>query len=219
MFTNVLYENVKEYWDSFIEHPFVDGIGRGTLEQEKFRFYLIQDHHYLLDYAKVYSLGVVKSNDQEVMRKFSNLAEGILNTEMDIHRTYLKRLGISMDEVENTKMSLANVSYTHYMLAVSYGGGVPEIAVSLLSCLWSYEIIAKALYRKYGLPAGNDFYADWIKGYMSDDYHELTVWLLELINKVTKNSTDEEKEKLIEIFVNTTRYEGLFWDMADKGEM
>lgn len=219
MFTNVLYEYVKDYWDIFIKHPFVDGIGSGDLDQEKFRFYLIQDYHYLLHYAKIYSLGVAKSNEQEVMMKFSKLAESILSTEMEIHRGYLKRMEISMEEVKKTKMSLANISYTHYMLAISYAGGVTEIAVLLLSCLWSYEIIAKSLYRKYGLQNKNEFYANWIKGYISDEYHELTVWLLDLINKLALNLTDVERKKLIEIFVNTTIYEGLFWDMAYKGEM
>ena len=60
LFTDVLYENVKDLWTSFYSHPFVDGIGSGKLDKEKFKFYMIQDYLYLLDYAKVYSLGVVK---------------------------------------------------------------------------------------------------------------------------------------------------------------
>ena len=151
------------------------------------------------------------------MAKFSSLADGILNTEMSIHRNYMKKLGITNEEVENTKMSLHNASYTHYMLAVSYAGGVPEIAVSLLSCLWSYELIGKHLYNKYGIQ--DNFYADWIRGYISEDYHKLNEWLLALVNKYSENISEKQKEKLIEIFVNTSRYEGLFWDMAYKGEM
>ena len=151
------------------------------------------------------------------MAKFSSLADGILNTEMSIHRNYMKKLGITNEEVENTKMSLHNASYTHYMLAVSYAGGIPEIAVSLLSCLWSYEFIGKHLYNKYGIQ--DNFYADWIKGYISDDYHKLNEWLLNLVNKYSENISEKQKEKLIEIFVKTSRYEGLFWDMSYKGEM
>ena len=219
LFTDVLYENVKDLWEDFSKHPFVDGIGSGKLEQKKFKFYLMQDHKYLLDYAKVFSLGVAKSNDREIMAKFASLAEGILNTEMDIHRTYMKKLGITEEEINSTPASLANISYTHYMLAVAYGGNVADISVSLLSCLWSYEVIAKNLYNRYGLSQNNDFYAEWISGYMSESYHELTIWLLGVIDAATKNSTEEEKKKLIEIFVNTTRYEGLFWDMAYAEEM
>lgn len=217
LFTKELYENVKELWTSFYDHPFVDGIGSGKLDIEKFKFYMIQDYLYLLDYAKVYSLGAIKATDEETMGKFSSLADGILNTEMSIHRNYMQKLGITSEELKNTKMSLSNISYTHYMLAVSYAGGVAEVAVSLLSCLWSYEFIGKHLYNKYGIQ--DNFYADWIKGYISDDYHKLNEWLLALVNKHAEGISAAQKEKLIDIFVNTSRYEGLFWDMAYKGEM
>lgn len=217
LFTEELYENVKDLWTSFYDHPFVDGIGSGKLDIEKFKFYMIQDYLYLLDYAKVYSLGAIKAADEETMGKFSSLADGILNTEMSIHRNYMQKLGITSEELKNTKMSLSNISYTHYMLAVSYAGGVAEVAVSLLSCLWSYEFIGKHLYNKYGIQ--DNFYADWIKGYISDDYHKLNEWLLALVNKHAEGISAAQKEKLIDIFVNTSRYEGLFWDMAYKGEM
>ena len=151
------------------------------------------------------------------MAKFATLANGILNTEMSLHRKYMKELGIPKEEVAKAKKSLHNASYTNYMLAVSYNGGIAEIAVSLLSCMWSYEVIGHFLYKKYGLQ--DNFYRKWIEVYISEDYHNLNNWLLELVNKHTKNITPEQKEKLIEIFVNTSRYEGLFWDMAYFGEM
>ncbi len=44
-------------------HPFVVGMGDGTLEKDKFQYYIIQDYLYLLDYAKLYAIGVVKSNE------------------------------------------------------------------------------------------------------------------------------------------------------------
>ncbi|GAA3330289.1 hypothetical protein GCM10020331_082230 [Ectobacillus funiculus] len=43
------------------QHPFVKGIGNGELELDKFQFYIIQDYLYLIEYAKVYALGVVKA--------------------------------------------------------------------------------------------------------------------------------------------------------------
>ena len=47
-------------WETYFEHPFVKGIADGTLPVEKFRFYMIQDHKYLMQYAKVFALGVLK---------------------------------------------------------------------------------------------------------------------------------------------------------------
>lgn len=70
-FSENLYKNVEGIWNSYYEHPFIKGIGDGTLDVEKFKFYMIQDYIYLLDYAKVYALGIVKADSEEVMQGFS----------------------------------------------------------------------------------------------------------------------------------------------------
>ena len=212
LFSEKLFEEVKDIWEDYCLHPFVDELGSGKLDKEKFKFYMIQDYLYLLDYAKVFSLGVAKSNEEKTMAKFSSLAEGTLNTEMKIHRNYMSKLGISNEEVMNTKMSLSNISYTHYMLAVSYTGDILDISVSVLSCLWSYEYIARYLYEKYGIL--DNFYSEWIEGYISKEYHELTVWLLNLVNENCKNISKAKEEKLKDIFINSSRFEKMFWDMA-----
>ncbi|MFQ9389570.1 MAG: hypothetical protein ACLR1V_12925 [Coprococcus sp.] len=45
--TEILYEDVKEIWDGYLKHPFVSGIGDGSLSLERFRFYMLQDYLYL----------------------------------------------------------------------------------------------------------------------------------------------------------------------------
>lgn len=212
LFTEELYDHVEEIWESYYKHPFVDQLGSGKLSKEKFKYYMIQDYFYLLEYSKVFSLGAIKSEDEETMAKFSKLAEGTLNIEMSTHREYMEKLGISKEEVEKAKPSLANLSYTHYMLAISHVGGVIEIATSVLACLWSYECIGNYLYNKYGLK--DNFYSEWIKSYISKDYHELTLWLLDLVNKYSDGLSSKKKEKLIEIFINTSRFEYIFWEMS-----
>ena len=37
------------------------GIGDGTLDLEKFQWFLLQDYLYLFDYARVFAYGVVKA--------------------------------------------------------------------------------------------------------------------------------------------------------------
>ena len=39
-FSEDLFDEVKEIWDEYLKHPFVKGIGEGTLDKEKFKNYL-----------------------------------------------------------------------------------------------------------------------------------------------------------------------------------
>ncbi|WP_032122614.1 thiaminase II [Clostridium amazonitimonense] len=217
-FTEKLYENVEDIWTSYYNHPFIKGIGDGSLDIDKFKFYMIQDYLYLLDYAKVYALGVVKADTEEVMQGFSKMVDNILNGEMSIHRSYMKRLGITSEEVKNAKQSLTNISYTHYMLSVSHVGNLAELSTSLLACMWSYLEIGKNLSKIPG-STEHEFYGEWIRGYISKEYEEATEWIINLVDHLAKDMTDKELEKLNEIFINTSKYEYMFWDMSYHKEM
>ena len=67
-FSEELFDEVKEIWDEYLKHPFVKGIGEGTLDKEKFKNYLIQDYLYLKDYAKVFAMVLVKARAMKEMK-------------------------------------------------------------------------------------------------------------------------------------------------------
>ena len=72
-FTDRLLEKTLPIWRQNHSHPFVQGIGDGTLDPDKFRFYMVQDYLYLIDYSKVFAIGAVKADDLETMGKFATL--------------------------------------------------------------------------------------------------------------------------------------------------
>ena len=200
-------------WEKCLHHPFVTGIGDGTLDVEKFRHFMLQDYLYLFDYARVFAVGVVKARDPELMRTFSGNVDAILNGEMNIHRAYMQRLGITEEQVSAVKPALDNVSYTHYMLSVAEAGGPAEIVASILACCWSYAEIGQALAKIPGA-AEHPFYGEWIQGYASEDYAAGNQALIELTDTLSQGMTEAEIARLEDIFVNCSRYELGFWDMA-----
>ena len=200
-------------WEQCLHHPFVTGIGDGTLDVEKFRHFMLQDYLYLFDYARVFALGVVKARDPELMRTFSQNVDAILNGEMNIHRAYMQRLGITEEQVLAVKPALDNLSYTNYMLSVAHTGGPMEIVASILACSWSYAEIGQTLAQIPGA-ADHPFYGEWIQGYASEDYTATNQALIELMDELAAGATEDQIAHLTDIFVNCSRYELGFWDMA-----
>ena len=200
-------------WEQCLHHPFVTGIGDGTLNVEKFRHFMLQDYLYLFDYARVFAVGVAKARDPELMRTFSGNVDAILNGEMNIHRAYMKRLGITEEQVFSVKPALDNTSYTHYMLAVAESGGPMEIVAAILACSWSYAEIGQALAKRPGA-ADHPFYGEWVRGYASENYAATNQALMALMDELAKDATGAQFDRLEEIFVNCSRYELGFWDMA-----
>lgn len=211
--TQQLHQAARPVWEACHAHPFVAGIGDGSLPIEQFRHFLLQDYLYLFDYAKVFALGVAKSHDPELMRTFSANVDAILNGEMAIHRAYMARLGITEEQVFAVKPALSNLSYTQYMLSVAYAGGPAEIVAAILACSWSYAEIGQRLARIPGA-AEHPFYGEWIQGYASERYAATNQALIELMDRLAQDLPQDRVEYLQEVFVNCSRYELGFWEMA-----
>ncbi|WP_026582450.1 thiaminase II [Bacillus sp. J33] len=217
-FTEQLYKKLQPIWRKNHAHPFVREMGNGTLDPEKFRFYMVQDYLYLIDYSKMFALGAVKAANLEDMGTFSALLHSTMNEEMALHRQYAARFGISAEELETAEPSPITLAYTHYMLYSAQNGTLAELVAALLPCMWSYWEIGKELNQIPGA-SEHELYGEWIKMYSSQEFGELATWCIDLMDKAAHGKSEEELRKLENIFLNTTRFEYMFWDMAYNKEM
>lgn len=136
-----LLKATEDIWAGYHEKPFVQGLRDGTLDVEKFRRYIIQDYWYLMDYTKVFAVGVAKSKSVEVMKLFAKYIQAILDGEVNVHNGYMGMFGITQEELDRTPIAQDNRSYTSYMLSVAYKGGEAEVLTAIFSCAYSYEVI------------------------------------------------------------------------------
>ncbi|MDR1966619.1 MAG: thiaminase II [Synergistaceae bacterium] len=215
-FSRGLREKAGTFWEAGYMHPFVQELGRGTLGREKFRFYLMQDYRYLMSYAKVFALGVLKSDSERLMSHFSSSQNAILNGEMDIHREYMRSFGISAAEMEGCKPSLFNRAYTANMLAVAQEGGVAEIIAVIFPCAWTYSDYARRLASDYSETLPRNFYKSWIDGYASDEFSKSFEWFYDALDEACERKSEAELERIAEIFVSSVEFECMFWDMSYK---
>lgn len=218
LFSERLFQKVEPLWQSYLEHPFVKGIGEGTLPKEKFIHYMKQDYVYLIEYCRVFAIGSAKANDLKTMTMFANLLHGTLNFEMDLHRQYVRKFGIADEELEATKPSATMMSYTSYMISQAQLGGVENAVAAVLACAWSYNWIGKQLATWPGA-LEHELYGEWVKTYSSDEFTKLANDCIELINEIAKGKSEEELKRLEDIVVKTSQYEYMFWDMAYNVEM
>ena len=135
---------------AILNHPFVTGIGDGTLDVEKFKFYVRQDYLYLVDYSRVLAMASARAPDLNTMAQFARLLHETLNTEIELHRSYCAQFGITARELEETRATPTTLAYTSFLLNVAYQGSYPELAASFLPCQWGYWEVADHLARRGG---------------------------------------------------------------------
>ena len=78
-----LLKVTENIWKQYYSHPFVKGIQDGTLDKEKFRYYIIQDYLYLEEYAKVFEIGLAKAKSLSTTRLFSGYIDTLKLRELN----------------------------------------------------------------------------------------------------------------------------------------
>jgi thiaminase/transcriptional activator TenA len=216
VFADDLFLHVKSIWDAQLAHPFVRGLGDGSLGVEKFARWVRQDYVYLKDYARLFAWAVAKADRLESMEWFASVLHLTLNTEMALHREYAQRFGIAPAELESESMWPTTRGYTDFLIRTAADGDMADLVAGLLPCAWGYVYIAQELAK--GKPPADQRYADWIAQYVSADFVAAAEWLKAEMNRLAEGATPAKRGRLMEVFTISSQYEWLFWEMCWKGE-
>ena len=198
---------------AILDHPFVTGVGDGTLDVAKFRHYVLQDYVYLIDYSRVLAMAAARAQDLDTMSWFARLLNETLNVEMDLHRSYCAEFGITTVELETTVPAPTTVGYTSYLLNVAHQGSFAELVASLVPCQWGYWEIGEHLSRQ-GEPKDAPLYSQWIQMYTSPEFTEMADAIRDLVNRLGIRAGADELEAMGRAYMTSLRFEYLFWDMA-----
>jgi thiaminase/transcriptional activator TenA len=211
-FSHHLRRAAAEVWKALHEHPFVRGIGDGTLDSERFRFYLRQDYLFLIEYGRALAMACARAPRLELMERFADLAQATLRTEMDLHRAYAAEWGISRGDLERERPYTATRAYTDFLLRTAALGDFGELVAALLPCMWTYSELGQRLAQGRG--PTDERYARWIEMYSSEEFATLARWCREVCDQVAAGAGEETRGRMQEAFLASSRYELDFWESA-----
>lgn len=211
-FSAQLRRAADEVWREQHAHPFVRGIGDGTLPEAAFRFYVRQDYRFLIDYGRLLALGAVRAPRLDWMRRFAALSQSVLETEMDLHRTYAASWGIESSELEAEQPAPATAGYADFLLRTAALADFAELTAALAPCMWGYAEIGAGLAAAG--PPGHPRYAEWIEMYAGHEFQALAGWCRELVDEAAAEVGPAGHDRMRTAFLVSSRHELAFWESA-----
>ena len=205
--------DAMDLWDACLRHPFLIELHEGKLPERKFTDYIVQDSIYLREYARVFGIGIQRSETYRDIRMFYSQLGFVTEHESAARVRWLSEHGISEEAVERTPAKQACRDYTRFMLGEAAIGGLPEIMMATLPCTLSYFYLFDKLLAQYpGVQALPYWYV--VSEYTGEGYREVCDRLGEYTEDLCRGLPHSRKERLREIFRTSSAHELAFWDMA-----
>ena len=210
--------DVSYAWYEFTHHEFVEKLGDGTLEESRFKYYMIQDYLYLIHFARANALSAYKAKNMDDIASSAAIVTHIQN-EMRLHVEECATLGLSEAEMAKQEEHQACTAYTRYVLDIGQSEDWLALQVALLPCLLGYAEIAKRLkgLQKNLNTKQPNRYMSWIENYVAEDYTKAVRTGCGLIEKHAHSQSPQRIAELVKIFVHAVKMETGFWDMGDAG--
>ena len=202
------------FWSEFTGHPFVRGLGDGTLPTPAFRRYLTQDYLFLIQFARAYALAGYKAQRLADLRAASDGCAAILG-ELPLHVSFCAGWDLDEAGMAAEPEALETVAYTRFVLDCGAAGDLLDLYAALAPCVLGYAEIGLQLAAR---PIPGNPYAAWIATYAGPDYQAAAGTTRNTLARLwAERGGDARAAALQETFSTAVRLETAFWNMGWRG--
>ncbi len=210
-FTDQLWREAEPRWQAIQRHPFLSDLRAGTLPIETFRYYVIQDYHYLEAFGRTVATALAKAPTAELLTRIARRVNTPI--ERPLHERLFALAGLTHDDAVAAPVSPTNLAYQNHMLATAARGTLGETAAALLPCPWTYHALGDIV-----VDVDHPVYSVWAGFYAEGLLAESTRAWRELVDGEVAEAGPRTREAMRRAFHQSMRYEWMFWDMAYRRE-
>jgi thiaminase/transcriptional activator TenA len=213
--TAALWASSAPTFDAILRLPFITQLVDGSLTEEQFTYYLMQDNYYMRAYNRSLATIAAKAPTQAITDMFIGHIVGAIGLESGLHAELIAMMGTEDLTTRWPEQSPTGLAYSNALSKACERGSFLEGLVSLLPCYWIYARVGAEL---QGSTSPHPAYARWIESYGDGVFENVVVEALACVDEVGAAAGAAERERCLELYRSGSRYEWMFWDAAHRLE-
>ncbi len=207
-FSEQAWSTITSIRSAIAMHPFLTELASGTLAQDKFCHYIVQDSLYLAEYARVLALAAARAPDSAARLEFSDGAKVAVEVEAALHRDFFTRLNIKKIPYQPSPVCLA---YTSYLTMLAATRSYEVLVAAIVPCFWIYWDVGNSI-QPMSRPSNP--YANWIATYADPNFGAATERVKTIVDQAAASTTEQVRDSMLASFRQAALYEWMFWDSA-----
>ena len=205
LLSEMAWRRAEPIYRNILGHPFIQGLMDGTLEQEIFNFYIIQDMYYLEQYAKCMTL-IAQRIYPEYQEIFINYAKDTEQEYINVRSYY-----VGNSDVQPEIGDVA-INYSNFILSACESSDIAVSVAAILPCFWVYNEVGNYL-NENALIVDNK-YSPWISAYSSQEFDASLAQVIDIFNNLGSYANISIIDQMLDTYYNGTLYEYGFWNEA-----
>lgn len=206
--TQQIWQSSDWLYQQIIDHPFIHQLMDGTLEIEKFSFYIQQDALYLSEYRKSLALIASRLKNTDDSMAFLGFACDTVLVENAVHELFIKKFAVGTPISTSPTCML----YAHFLLAQTNFKSVEVAVASVLPCFRVYKEVGD--YILANQPKTENRYQQWIETYAGEDFVAAVKLAENITDRLAENATSECRSEMAQAYQTAFKMEWMFWDSA-----
>ena len=210
-FTSEIWEKNAALYETIRTMPFNTELAAGTLSEERFRHYMIQDAHYLIAFGRALAVAAAKADNPDEIVQFAIGAQSAVVVERSLHADFMEQFKVTPQIFAATPLSPAAHHYTSFILANAWSASYPVVLATVLPCFWIYAEIGRDIVSR---AAKNNPYQSWIDTYAGEEFHAAVRAVLATVDRVAAAASEETRRDMHLAYTRAAQLEWMFWDSA-----
>lgn len=209
MFIDEIKIKISPLWEEGFNKPFVQKLINGSLSNESFEQYLLQDMLYLEKYVELCELALTKTDNEKEREVLYSLIEFSGLVELQTRVGFLK-----LKNDDNIELFFETKQYINFIMSFSEDKDNFKLMVVLMNCMLSYNYIFTKAEKQ--MDNFHNKYYEFVIDYISDNSKIFYKKCIEYLNERYRDVSDYEKNELFKILEKANKYELEFLDRVYK---
>lgn len=210
LFTEQLRTQAQPEWTAATEHRFTEELIDGTLSDEVFRRYLVQDFVFVHTLASAIGYGAGQAPTLAAKAELASFLQAVATDETDYFERALDALSVPESDRRDPPLHPVTARFDDLLVRAALEGGYAETLAVIVPAEWIYLTWAE---RAEQLP--EQFYlAEWIDLHTGDGFESTVAFLRQELDSTAQTLSPRRRQRVSRLFEQVVALEIDFFEMA-----
>lgn len=212
--TEQLRDHAEPAWTEVTAHRFVTELGDGSLDDDVFERYLIQDYAFLETLVGTVGVAVDDAPGMASKARLADFLGTLVGPENDYFERSFDALGVPASTWRDPESAATTQSFENLFVHGARVGGYAETLAVLVPVEWVYLTWARSVDN-----AADRFYLrEWREIHATEAFAEFVGWLRSELDREAETLSPRRRDRVERLFRQAVELEVAFFDDAYEGE-